>query len=381
MDTLNDFIEETYGIRKTPTYIADRCTDRKTIGPSCQICADICPQNIYPYGKRKRPIWDQCLKCGLCSAACPADCITVPSRRVESYMLALAGKGRLTISCEREDPGARLMVRCAASVSWEQLAAAALMKGVIISLRRCGECKDELCKNITEGNIEKLKFFLGDKVFESSVTILRDGDGAISSEDSQEVVSRRNFLSIFGNLSVDRAYSMLPAIDEPRDNGLIFRALLRDTVLKKTGGDGEKYCVMMPRFTENCYNCGYCASACPNGALKFIQDSENFTVTVDVWKCTSCGLCERQCRVGGISKMTAMRVSTLGTVAIARIKNHLCPVCGKPYSYKEESDYERCKFCETRKVNEKRRSEENRRNSSKKINMEKHDDEIANDVK
>ncbi len=360
MDTLKDFLERAYSIRQTPTYIANRCTDRKTIGPSCSVCVDICPQNIYPSGKRKRPIWDQCLKCGLCSASCPAKCITVPSRRAESFMIAAARKGRLTVACGREESGARLEVRCVASLSWEQLAFAALRDGVTVSLRKCPDCSNEFCKRTIENNLGKVRFFLGDETYGKTVKVLREGDPDDPDDNAEEPVSRRDFFNIFNDLSVDRAFAMMPKIDDIRDNGLIFRALLRDAVSEKAkdlpAADRPRYSVMMPRFTEKCYNCGYCATACPNGALKFVPGDESFTVTVDVWKCTSCGLCKNQCRADGISGIVAMRVSTLDTVAVARIKNHLCPVCGKPYPYSEEQEYGRCRMCEAKIRNEEHRN-------------------------
>ncbi|MCD7750447.1 MAG: 4Fe-4S dicluster domain-containing protein [Lachnospiraceae bacterium] len=361
METLKDYLEGAYRIRKIPTYIADRCTERKSTGHACQVCADICPQNIYPTGKRKRPIWDQCLKCGICSASCPSRCITVPSRKMESFLMAAARKGRLTIACENEGSGAKLSESCIAAVSWEQLAYAALREGVVISLRACGECSYETCKEVIEQNLNELRFFLGEEVYQERVTVLRAGE-EYEAPAEEEAMSRRELFGFFSNLSVDTAFTMMPKIDNARDNGLLFRAMLRDAVAQKAAdcepADRPKYAVRLPHFTQNCYNCGYCVSACPNDALKFVQGENGFTVAVDVWKCTGCNLCKLRCRADGISGIVPMRVSTLGRVAVAKLPNHLCAVCGKPFPYGSDGDI--CKSCQAKKRNEafKKRREE-----------------------
>ena len=71
MYTLKERLEGEYGIVRIPQYIANRCNDRKSQGGDCTICAEICPEHIYPAGKRKHLVWDRCVKCGLCARLCP----------------------------------------------------------------------------------------------------------------------------------------------------------------------------------------------------------------------------------------------------------------------------------------------------------------------
>ncbi|MCD8068127.1 MAG: 4Fe-4S dicluster domain-containing protein [Lachnospiraceae bacterium] len=363
MPSLKDYIERDYGIRRTPLYIAERCTERKATAHVCQTCAEICPQNIYPTGKRKRPMWDQCLKCGLCAAACPARCITVPSRKAESFLMAVARKGKLTVACEKEDSAARLNERCVAALSWEQLAYAALREGVVISLRACGECGDEACKEIIDRNLKELKFFLGEEVYRERVTVLREGD-TYEVSTYEEAISRRDLFGFLGNLSVDKAFTMMPKMVSARDSGLFFRAMLRDMVAQNAEGSEPaqrpRYAVRLPHFTKKCYNCGHCEQACPNEALKLVKGRDGFTVKVDVWKCTGCGLCKNKCRAGGIDGIVPMRVSTLGAVAVAKLPDHICSICGRVYAYDTELDH--CKTCEAKlHAAEMKREREERR--------------------
>ncbi len=369
MPSLKDYIERDYGIRRTPLYIAERCTERKATAHVCQTCAEICPQNIYPTGKRKRPMWDQCLKCGLCAAACPGRCVTVPSRKAESFLMAVARKGKLTVACEKEDSAARLNERCVAALSWEQLAYAALREGVVISLRVCEDCGDDVCKGIIEQNLKELEFFLGEEVYRERVTVLRKGD-SYEVSTSEEAISRRDLFGFFGNLSVDTAFTMMPKIESARDSGLFFRAMLRDIVAQKAAdcepAQRPKYAVRLPHFTEKCYNCGHCQQACPNDALKLVKGQNGFIAKVDVWKCTGCGLCMSKCRVEGIDRIVPMRVSTLGAVAVAKLPDHVCSICGRTYPY--DSDLDHCKTCEAklRAAEMKREREERRKRKAMK---------------
>ena len=49
---------------------------------------------------------------------------------------------------------------------------------------------------------------------------------------------------------------------------------------------------------KHCTGCSSCASICPNGAIKLIQDNEGFMYPeIDQGKCINCGLCKRFCRL------------------------------------------------------------------------------------
>ena len=344
MYTIKEYLEKAYGIRKDPSYIAARCTGRKSAGDNCNICSQVCPMGIYPSGKRKRPVWDQCAHCGICSAACPARCISPPQDRANNFIMAAAKKGPLTVCCEEEEGAFRLSVRCIAAVAWEQLAFSALNGGVVISLRECGKCGEGDLKTHISDNLKKLKLFLGEELYKEKVTVLSEGDEEI--EVPEEGVSRRDILSFFGNLPIDRAFSIMPKLGQSEDIGLFYRGMLRDAVKEASEseeGKGRKYGVYLPRFTQKCYNCGYCVKACPNEALKMIKTQTGFTVAVDVWRCTGCGICKNICRSGGIAGISAMRVGTMETVALARLEDNLCPKCGKPFP--RDTGEEICHTC------------------------------------
>lgn len=327
MYTIKERLEGIYGIGRVPQYIANRCTNRKSHGEDCTVCADICPEHIYPTGKRKHPVWDQCIKCGLCAAACPSRCIVPTEDRVNSFLMAAAKRGALTVGCNEEENSFRLSLHCVAAVSWEQLACAALGEGVVISLRKCAGCTRKTEYSVIQENLQILRRFLGEARFAEKVTVLTEEEQTY--DPPEEKVSRRELLSFMSNLALDKAFTMLPKVESKRDNALFYRAMLRDAAEKAE--PGEKFGMVLPRFNDKCYNCGYCAHACPTDALKLIPGETTFTVAVDAWRCTGCGICQNTCRSSGITGIVPVKLPHLRTVALGRYPVNNCAECGNPF--------------------------------------------------
>ena len=355
MNTLKEQLEAAYGLSRSPQYQAKRCTARKSRGETCNVCAEICPEKVFPSGKRKHPTWDACSHCGLCAASCPARCITPPVDRVKSFLMAVAKPGPLTLGCDAYEHTFRLSMRCIAAVSWEQLAYAALREGVVISLLACATCGRTLEKGIIRENLRRLRQFLGEERFQEHVTVLSEGqtDGYTP---EQPAVSRRDLLRFAGGMTLDRAFSILPRLDTRQDGALFYRAMLRDGVDRaRESGQTEKFGMELPRFNEKCYGCGYCVQTCPNKALKLLPGNGAFTIAVDAWKCTGCGICRNTCRVEGISAIAPVKVSHLHTVALGRFPENRCPQCQTPFP--RDGGSALCSTCMSRQQALKRREE------------------------
>ena len=216
------------------------------------------------------------------------------------------------------------------SVSWEQLAYAALGEGVALRLWGCGQCERTCEAGRIRENLERLRFFLGENRYARKVRLLAGETDSFP--EAEETVSRRELFHFIGNLALDRACAALPQMEDNRDGGLFYRALLRDAAGVAAEGPeaGEKFGMYLPRFNERCYNCGYCVRACPNAALRMVSGGDSFTVVVEPWKCTGCGICQRICRVEGIGGIFPARVSHLRQAALGKFPQHLCAQCGTP---------------------------------------------------
>ena len=344
---MKEYLAKGYYIRTVPSYIAQRCLDRKSGSAECRVCVDVCPKGIYPSGKRKRPIWDQCIKCGLCAANCPSRYITPVSGEVERYLLAVTGKSDFSIGCASDEEEYAYSVSCVASVSWEQMAYAALKNGITISLRECAECTEEGKKELINENLNKLMTFLGEDLFDERVRILYPGD---EYEFQPETVSRRELFTFFSNTTLDKVFLSLPTIEDSADSSLFYRFMLRDAVkeFKDTEkGKNAKFTVKLPHITEKCYGCGMCARMCPTKAISIIKKDKDFTVAVEAYRCTECGVCQEKCWAGGIDAIAAMKVPHIGKVAVRKLKQHLCPQCGKSFSY--NTGEELCPTCAAKK--------------------------------
>lgn len=357
METLVQILSGKYMINPIPTYQAMRCSARKANGEDCQICSDVCPQGIYPVGKRKRPDWTQCLKCGICAANCPDRCLTFPAARVDNYLMALAKTGEMGIGCADDDSVMTLTVSCLAAISWEQMAIAALNKGLVISLKACEDCPRENFRQLIDQNIEQLRFFLGDELFAKRVRILHKGDQYTPVDEG---MSRRELFSFFKSLPLDRALNLMPDLSDTKDNGLFYRAMLKEEVQryneKLEAAQRAKFRIKLPVFNENCFNCASCVRTCPQKALKITTpegkllagaEDSHLLVTVESWRCVSCGICQRTCRYEGISGMGTMKMSTLGRVALKKLEIHHCADCGKPRHKDAEDGL--CSSCAARR--------------------------------
>lgn len=331
VQNMGSLLQNNYYIGAVPTYNAMRCSDRKSLGCDCSVCFATCPMGIYPEGKRKKPVWTQCLKCGICAANCPDRCITPPAARVEQFLMAAAKKGETGICCREDSMALGLAVSCIAAISWEQMAYLALGEGLVISLKHCAVCENTNLKMLIMQNLEQLRFFLGDELFEKKVKILQGND---TYEPESTGMSRRELFRVFREMPLDRAVQSLPKLENGQDNGLFYRGMLRDMVAENAADvdpkDRPKFRVKLPVFTEKCYGCGMCEKACPQKALKVqVNDQKQILVTVEPWRCTGCGICMNACKEGAISALGTMKVSTLSKVALKKIQGYACEDCGK----------------------------------------------------
>ena len=357
MESIQEQLALSYSIKDLPTFISSRCLDRKTGGGDCSVCAEVCPVMAYPEGKRKRPDYKDCIKCGICSAHCPARSIAPPAVRVDRFLMALGKAGELGISCDEDDSTVlSLHVSCLAAISWEQLAMAAISKGLVISLNACGKCTREGFKALIKENLTRLREFLGDDLYAQKVKVLENGTPYVPENTG---MSRRDLLQFFRHMPIDEATQTLPDPLDQRDSGLFYRAMLRDAVKDAAAKAAEgtakpRYRMTLPVFTDNCYGCNACALTCPQKALKFVTSGDTLIPTVEPWRCIDCPVCASTCKVGGITKTAPMKVSSLDRVALKKIPLYYCATCGKPRT--KDSERGLCTSC-LRKAKALERSE------------------------
>jgi ferredoxin len=321
MESILTTIKSEYGLESTPVYNRLHCQNCNAFGEACHRCVDVCPEKIFVDTRSKKPDFTNCVKCGACVAVCPSGAITPIDTKTRVFMMAIGKNDVVNFGCERDDESWSVQYDCLVSLSWEQIAIAALNKGAIISIRKCVSCENKVCYEKIIEAITKTKSFLGDKLFFDRVEILNDGD---KFEPKSTEISRRELFTFYKRLPLNRAIELLPEHESGDNMGLFYRAILRDMIRKEyensSPEERRKYVVTLPRFTEKCNGCDMCRRQCPEKALKITKSNDKSTVsvTVDVWKCTSCGVCAKACREKAISGYVKMAVPHLDTVLIAK---------------------------------------------------------------
>lgn len=349
--TLRDMLERDCKMGSVAVRDLTYCASRKGSGERCSLCAELCPAGRYQSPEDGKSAQD-CLRCGVCAAACPDRCINPAVSRAEHFLSALARDQQMEISCRSDDQILSYTVDCIAGLSWEQLALAALKNGLVLSMSACRNCSDTIRAARIEQTLKELQFFLGDTLFSQRVTVLR-GQKAVLTEGA--AMSRRELLQGMRRNAALPDALMLPERKESRTWGLVYRELLRDQTAAFSAGQEErpKYRLRLPEFTENCYSCGSCVQACPRGALSFREQGDSTLAVIEPWRCTGCGLCMRACRSGGIRKIAPMRVPTLEKVVLRKLDVPKCTECEKKRSPDAKDGL--CPICRSRKANERLR--------------------------
>lgn len=323
MESLNETLRKTYRLASLPVYQNKYCVNASSFGYDCDACVRLCPEKIFPEGKKtKKPDFSKCTKCGICVAVCPAKAITPIEPHVRSFLMALAKDSEISVGCLEDEAGWSVSCDCIAALSWEQIACAALKNGIVISMRACSACERKDCAAKIIETLKMAKHFLGDDIFFDKVRILEKGDAY---EPQGNAISRRELFTFFKRMPLDTAVNLLPEMKPGERSELFYRALLRDFVREKyeetPKAERTRYTVSLPRLTDNCNGCGICTRMCPEKALT-VREAEDGTklVAVAVWKCIACGKCIKTCTKKAIDGMLDMGVPHLGMVLIKRLK-------------------------------------------------------------
>lgn len=330
MNSFAVILNENYQMGSRPVFDGRHCVNAGALGVSCDRCTKLCPEGIYPDGRSKHPDFTKCVRCGICSASCPSAAITPVDTRVRAFMMALAKRDRISVGCPLDEERWSLQLDCLAGLSWEQVACAALRNGIILSVRKCGDCPRRGCAEQIAGTLDRVRRFLGEGLFSEAVTVLEPGDPYTYGGAE---ISRRELLTFFRHIPLDEALDLLPELGESGRGSLFYRGLLRDLVQERYASASrekrERFCVELPLVNDRCYGCGLCVRQCPEKALDIRKGEESFAVTVDVWRCTACGICADVCREKAIDGTGGMTVPHLGRVIAKKCRVYRCTDCGK----------------------------------------------------
>ena len=332
-----------------PVLLPDTCLNRKQNKYTCTVCEEACPEKILTRELTGELKWYRCTDCGLCVSACPSRCF-IPSAQMRRILTDETHPGEaVVIACDREEELLKRKVVCLAGIPWELLAILTFYGDVVLYTKNCVNCEKETWHARLQDHLEKLKSFLGGKVFEERVHLVTSGSWKTEKPEEEKEMTRREIFSKTGKSLKKTTYQAVlerfPQLEDPEKDPLQYRRILSQVILKererlmndhdasgKSDGTGSclpEYTVPLPAYNVSCFGCSICERICPQKAID-VKAEEGGTrlIRITPWKCTACGLCVRICPHGGLNGLRETTVPYLETLPLVRVPSGSCEKCG-----------------------------------------------------
>lgn len=332
-----------------PVLLPDTCLNRKQNKYTCTVCEEVCPEKILTRELTGELKWYRCTDCGLCVSACPSRCF-IPSAQMQRVLTDTTHPGEaVVIACDREEELLKRKVLCLAGIPWELLAILTFYGDVVLYTGNCAGCENKAWYSRLQGNLEKLKSFLGEKVFGERVHLVGSGTWKAEMPEEEKEMTRREIFSKTGKSLKKTTFRAVldrfPQLENSEKDTLTYRRILSQVVLKERervlkdqeasgkheGADSSLpvYSVPLPAYNTSCFGCSICERICPQKAIE-VKAEEGGTrlILITPWKCTSCGLCARICPHDGLNGLRETTVPYLERLPLVRVKTESCEQCG-----------------------------------------------------
>ena len=292
------------------------CLNSKQNKKTCLQCERICPKDIMNHNSTSKTSFDECLDCNLCVAVCPTKAISFSSLNASKIAHILNSKDKVVkIGCFQSKNSKNLEIYCIASLPWEIIAQLSISKNsVIFDKSLCLECKNAHLLEIFNQNIQRVREFLGDKLFNERILIT---DSIASNQTSRRQIFS-NISKFFTNDGIDLTYSNKIS----RKN--MFKHLKFYAKNKSFGFKTLKI------NADKCVACKICESICPSNAISIDKNTNTFTLHHSVLRCNECGLCQIVCLFGAIENFDIVHSkNSLISYYNNQITPNKCESCGE----------------------------------------------------
>jgi len=272
---------------------ADRCVHQRVRGAACQACVDTCPPQAWRMGEDGLGFDpDRCDACGLCTAACPTQALSLPAPAPQ-WRTTADGRRAAWWSCERAGVPGLPSARCLLALSPPWLQAFSRQHGVKEHVFVPGACST--CDR-GAGLAEWQRQWRG--LATRQPVALRIAPAADwPRPEAPADAGRRRFLARPSAPPRPAAGTLTSAREDE---------LARAPAPRRAGA---AVAAPQPVWTvditrERCTLCLACVRLCPTNALIFVAadaDCASATFGFDASKCTGCGLCTAACDTQAVS--------------------------------------------------------------------------------
>ncbi|MDU2066024.1 MAG: 4Fe-4S binding protein [Sporomusaceae bacterium] len=271
-----------------------------------------------------------CDDCGLCSAVCPADAISLKDISNETWS-ALFNSDCAVVTCQGQDSISPFA--CLGFLDFRLLTASILKYGatIVVHTQKCLECRPTIAPFLEE----QLKTSFSLLPQEQKKNLIW-GAKAASYLPKQKMVSRRTFFKDLCGSFVKTTSLLLQDVgpSEP----IRRKERLRDV---NSQLEFQPTVFSMLKIDQTCTGCGLCVKLCPEKALKILDFGQAIEILEETRKCYQCNLCIDSCPVQAL----AYDQATTEEVSLARIELPRCEQCGSVYQpVSTESVCLECRF-------------------------------------
>jgi ferredoxin len=334
------------------------CTRSKSPKASCDTCVKACPVGAISFNP-SLDVQNQCIGCGICTAACPNGVFELVDRDDESLCLEIdkiltqTGSDNVTFVCgdkTNRNP-AEISVVCLAGLNESVLLSAFNYGAEKVALHhfKCNECLlySKFC-NVYD-LCRKMDVFMrltGIDTGRFEVTQIHSAPSYPSGQPHkkpQRELSRRDFFSLlkrtarsrfddFSDDSDNEEYKKCRAVNNKRQR--LLNILARFDKLVSCKIDNNRVPFADIRISDSCVGCGVCQKTCPVGALKNTTHNGNFSLDFSPDICTSCRLCEELCARRAIRINNSFDLGELLSMSdkkLIELQGKSCELCGHPF--------------------------------------------------